>query len=148
MDAFVKADSVINNPKYKNIACSVSGGADSDVMMDLVYKVNRGKNVNYIFFDTGLEYDATKRHLKYLEEKYNITIERIKPIKPIPKCVHEYGIPFLNKSCSEFLERLQKHDFDFPDTDDFSSIYPQYPKVKSALRWYCNSYSKDYLIQS
>ena len=28
-DAFTKADSVLNHKDYKNIACSVSGGADS-----------------------------------------------------------------------------------------------------------------------
>ena len=42
-DSLVKADSVINNPKYKSIICSISGGADSDVMMDLIYKVDTDK---------------------------------------------------------------------------------------------------------
>lgn len=75
-DAFTKADSVINNPKYKNIVCSISGGADSDVMLDLIYKVDKDKKVRYVWFDTVLEYNATKEHLKYLENRYGIEIHR------------------------------------------------------------------------
>ena len=85
-DSLVKADSVINNPKYKSIICSISGGADSDVMMDLIYKVDTDKKVKYVFIDTGLEYEATKKQIKYLEEKYNVEIIKEKAIKPIPPC--------------------------------------------------------------
>ena len=82
-DAFVKADSVINNPKYNNIMCSISGGADSDVMLDLVHKVDMDNKVKYVWFNTGLEYQATKDHLEYLESRYHIKIERVRAIKPI-----------------------------------------------------------------
>ena len=75
-DAFTKADSIINNPKYINIICSISGGADSDIMLDLIYKVDKDKKVRYVWFDTGLEYKATKEHLKYLESRYGIEIRR------------------------------------------------------------------------
>ena len=68
-DSLVKADSVINNPKYKSIICSISGGADSDVMMDLIYKVDTDKKVKYVFIDTGLEYEATKKQIEY--DNYN-----------------------------------------------------------------------------
>ena len=50
------------------ILCSVSGGSDSDIMVDLFCKFNKDK-VTFVFFDTGLEYKATKEHLKYLEDK-------------------------------------------------------------------------------
>lgn len=74
-DAFTKADSVLNHKGYKNIACSVSGGADSDILVDICEKV-KPHSVHYVWFDTGIEYQATKEHLKYLENRYSITIER------------------------------------------------------------------------
>ena len=74
-DAFTKADSVLNCKGYNNIACSVSGGADSDILVDICEKV-KPHSVQYVWFDTGIEYQATKEHLKYLEEHYGITIER------------------------------------------------------------------------
>lgn len=46
-------------------------------MLDLISKIDKDRKVRYIWFDTGLEYQATKDHLKYLEEKYHIEIERI-----------------------------------------------------------------------
>ena len=74
-DAFTKADSVLNCKGYKNIACSVSGGADSDIMIDICEKV-KPHGVRYVWVDTGIEYQATKEHLNYLEKHYGITIER------------------------------------------------------------------------
>lgn len=76
LDSIVKAWSIINNRGYKNIMCSISGGSDSDVMLDIIHKVDIDKKVRYVWFDTGLEYEATKRHLKYLEKRYAIKIER------------------------------------------------------------------------
>ena len=75
-DAFTKADSIINDPKYTSVLCSISGGSDSDILLDLVHKVDVDKKVDYVWFNTGLEYQATKRHLDYLEDKYNISIQR------------------------------------------------------------------------
>ena len=75
-DNIVIAWNKINSPAYKNIACSISGGSDSDVMLDIIYNCDKDKKVHYIWFDTGLEYGATKKHLLYLENKYGIKIER------------------------------------------------------------------------
>ena len=68
----VRAWSKINSPKYQKIVCSISGGSDSDVMLDIVWRCDKDNKVTYVWFDTGLEYQATKDHLKYLENKYNI----------------------------------------------------------------------------
>ena len=73
---FIKAYKIINDPKYNNVMCSISGGSDSDVMMDIIYKVDVNKKVTYVWFDTGLEYEATKRHIEYLEKKYDVKIMR------------------------------------------------------------------------
>jgi 3'-phosphoadenosine 5'-phosphosulfate sulfotransferase (PAPS reductase)/FAD synthetase len=60
----------------------VSGGADSDVTLDLLELVKPdGCELIYVFFDTGLEYDATKRHIDALEAKYGITIHRRRATK-------------------------------------------------------------------
>ena len=78
---------------YKKALCSISGGADSDIVLDIVTKCDNNKIVNYVFFDTGLEYQATKEHIKFLEEKYNIEIEVIRPKVPIPLSCKRYGQP-------------------------------------------------------
>lgn len=38
---FVKAWSIINNPKYEKIICSISGGSDSDILLDIVCKCDK-----------------------------------------------------------------------------------------------------------
>ena len=73
--SYIKGYAIING-RYDNILCSVSGGSDSDIVLDIVSKIDVNKKVRYVWFDTGLEYKATKEHLDFLENKYNITIER------------------------------------------------------------------------
>jgi 3'-phosphoadenosine 5'-phosphosulfate sulfotransferase (PAPS reductase)/FAD synthetase len=76
VDNFVRAYDIINNKGYKSIICSISGGSDSDVMLDIIHKVDKDNKVRYVFFDTGLEYKATKEHIVYLENRYNIKVEK------------------------------------------------------------------------
>ncbi|MFR2243721.1 MAG: phosphoadenosine phosphosulfate reductase family protein, partial [Anaerobutyricum soehngenii] len=90
LDNLIRAWAIINNPKYRKILCSISGGSDSDIMLDIVWKCDKDNKVDYVWFDTGLEYQATKDHLKYLEEKYNIKFICKKAIKPIPIVCKEY----------------------------------------------------------
>ena len=136
-DNLVRAWSKINSPKYKKIVCSISGGSDSDVMLDIVWRCDKDNKVEYVWFDTGLEYQATKDHLKYLENKYGIKIIPYKAIKPIPTTCRQYGQPFLSKHVSEMIRRLQRYNFKFEDKC-FEELYKEYPKCKSALEWWCN----------
>lgn len=122
---------------HKNILCLVSGGSDSDVMMDLLLKCGGKDKTHFAFVDTGLEYAATKEHIKSLSKKYEVEIETIKPKKSIPACVKEYGVPFWSKFASDMLERLQRHSFKFED-ESFDVLYKRYPKCKTALEWWCN----------
>lgn len=138
VDSFVKANSVINSPLYETILCSISGGSDSDVMLDLISRVDLNKKVKYVWFNTGLEYQATKDHLDYLEKKYNIEILRERAIKPIPLTCKEYGQPFLSKMVSDQIGRLQKYGFKWQDLP-YKELAAQYPKCTSAIRWWCNS---------
>lgn len=66
------------------------GGADSDVMLDMIIRCGGKKKTTFVFFDTGLEYAATKEHIEYLEEKYQIEVVREKPTKPIPISCREW----------------------------------------------------------
>lgn len=95
-DNLIRAWSKINSSKYKNILCSISGGSDSDVMLDIVWRCDKDNKVTYVWFDTGLEYQATKDHLKYLEEKYNIKqlSQFLRPVK------HMDNHSFLSKSAN------------------------------------------------
>ena len=159
-ESLIKAWVVINNDKYdKRLVCAISGGSDSDVMLDIVWRCDKDNKVDYVWFDTGLEYQATKDHLKYLEDRYNITIIKKKPELPIPTSCKNYGEPFMSKITSEFLQRLQRHNFQWED-EDFDTLYKKYPKCQSALQWWCNTnltdnfnirrnkYLKEFIIQN
>ena len=61
-DNLIRAWSKINSPKYDKIVCSISGGADSDVMLDICWRCDKDNKIDYVWFDTGLEYQATKDH--------------------------------------------------------------------------------------
>ena len=141
-DAFVKADSVINNPKYKNIMCSISGGSDSDILLDLLYKVDIDKKIHWVWFDTGLEYQATKEQLIFLENKYGIEIAREKAIQPIPITTRKVGQPFISKQVSEMMGRAQKHGFKWEDKS-FEELMAEYPKCKTVVMWWCNQWGKE-----
>lgn len=133
---------VTNNKikEYDDIMVSISGGSDSDVILDMFTKLDKDKKIKYVWFDTGLEYKATKEHIKCLEQKYNIEILKEKAIKSIPISVKEYGQPFLSKNISEMIGRLQKYNFDFANdgNKDFEELALKYPKCKSAIKWWCN----------
>lgn len=123
--------SKINSPMYQNICCSVSGGSDSDLLVDICVRCDVHHKVRYVWFDTGLEYQATKDHLDFLEKKYGIVVERYKAIKPIPLSCKEYGQPFVSKQVSEFIFRLQKYGFQWED-EDFITLLNRYCKIASA----------------
>jgi 3'-phosphoadenosine 5'-phosphosulfate sulfotransferase (PAPS reductase)/FAD synthetase len=141
-DNLVRAYSKINNPKYKKILCSISGGSDSDVMLDICVKCDKEHKIEYVWFDTGIEYQATKEHLIYLENKYGIEIKRCKAIKAIPTSCREYGIPFLSKKVSIMVSGLQRHGFKFEDKP-LEQLLKEYDNCKSYLEWWCNSNKSD-----
>lgn len=138
-ESFLVGNKKIND--YENIICSVSGGSDSDLMIDLFTKLDSEKKVKFVFFNTGLEYQATKDHLKYLENKYGIEIKWKNAKKPIPTTCREYGQPFLSKQVSEWIERLQRHNFKW-ENKSFKELYKEYPYCKAALKWWCNEWGE------
>ena len=136
--------------KYPRIMVNVSGGADSDCMIDIVEHIRKLMPdywyedcfINYVWFDTGLEMEATKRHLTYLENKYDIKIHRVKSQKQVAQAVKEHGYPFLTKQQSEYIDRLQKHNFQWED-DTYENLVKKYPNCQSALRWWCNNWREE-----
>ena len=141
-DSMIITNNKINNPLYDSIQCSISGGSDSDIMLDICDKFDKDKKIRYVFFDTGIEYQATKDHLDYLEKKYGITIERVKAYCPVPLACKKNGLPFLSKKISDYIGRLQRHGFKWED-EPFDVLYKRYPKCKSALRWWCNEWGEN-----
>lgn len=127
---------------HDNIACSISGGADSDILMDIVSRLDTEKKVHYVFFDTGIEMRATLKHLDYLEDRYGITIERVKPKISVGAAVRKVGYPFLSKQISVHIGRLQDHEFKFEDKP-FNELLKEYPKCKGALKWWCNEWGEN-----
>lgn len=141
--AFIKHYKKIHDGEFQNILVSISGGADSDRVIDLVERIGYPKttSVRYVFFDTGMEYKATKDHLDELELKYGVKIERFHAKTPVAIAVKKYGYPFLSKQVSECIYRLQKHGFKFEDRP-FEELLQEYPRCKSALRWWCNRWGE------
>ena len=140
-ESFLKANNLICSDTFNRIICSVSGGSDSDLIVDILSKLDRN-DIEYIYFDTGLEYKATKDPLLYLEERYNIHIKRIRAKYPVPLAVKKVGQPFINKLVSEFIYRLQKYDFKWVDKP-YEELIKEYPRCQSALEWWCNYKNND-----
>lgn len=141
VNAFIKAWNLVNDRGFENIACAVSGGSDSDVLIDLITKVDIDKKVRYFFADPGLEYSATREHIDFLEAKYGVRIERFRTEKPVVSIAREKGIPFLSKRVSEMIYRLQLHDFQWED-EPYEVLVDRYPNCVSALMWWTNYYGE------
>lgn len=138
-DAIYKAEIHIN--QAQKIACLISGGSDSDIMTDMLYKLDDENKVIYAWVDTGLEFEATKRHLKEIEKKYGIEIIKLKSKMPIPFAVRKHGVPFLSKYVSDMISRLQRHGFQWED-GTFEELIVKYPKCRGGLRWWCNDWGE------
>ena len=146
--SFSKGYSVIGFG-HDNVCVSISGGADSDVLLDFTIRLLKvlrylglgPAEVKYVFFDTGLEFQATKEHLTFLEKKYDIVIHREKAVVPVPLGVRLHGAPFLTKQISDYIDRLQRHGFKWEDRP-FDELYKEYPRCKAALKWWCNEWGE------
>lgn len=68
--------------EHPNAICSYSGGSDSDIMIHIIEQVRKLYNlpsIQYAFFNTGLEMEATKRHVKEIAEQYGVEIKEYRP---------------------------------------------------------------------
>lgn len=136
--------------EHPNAICSYSGGADSDIMIDLIEQT-RGifdlPPVKYVFFNTGLEMQATKNHVKATAEKYGVEIEECRPKVNIVRAVREHGVPFVSKIMSAGLEGWQKKGIPLSIADEYEQaedkaakrqeLKGRYPKCESTINFLC-----------
>lgn len=142
-DFLLRFNNVAKNKS--KIMVAYSGGKDSDIILSLLKHHNLLNKVQLVMFDTGIEFEANKKHIsKLISEGIDIKIIRAK--KPVPLCTKQYGEPFVSKYVSEMLERLQKHNFSFNEDGlkNYSELSKLYPKCLSAIRWWSNYYGSKY----
>ena len=138
LEAVIKTEDDINTVARNggNIMVSISGGSDSDIVLDMFERLGYDDGeVVYVWFDTGLEYDATKRHLAFLEEKYGIKIRRYRPKMTVAQACKKYGVPFLSKDASQRIYELQQKGFDFK-LREFESDVQMFPNTLAGLKWF------------
>ena len=136
--------------QHPNAICSYSGGADSDIMIDLIETARHLfglPEVKYCFFNTGLEMQATKDHVKEVAEKYGVEITEYIPKKNIVMATREYGVPFMSKIVSSSMETVQKKGLPFSIRDEYDraedkaairqELRERYPKAEQGINFLC-----------
>lgn len=136
--------------EHPNAICSYSGGSDSDIMLDLIERTRKKFNlppIQYAFFETGLEMQATRKHVKETAEKYGVEIKTYRPKVNIVKATREHGQPFVSKIMSAGLEGWQKKGVPLSVADEYNEaqdkaakrkeLRERYPKCESTLNFLC-----------
>ena len=139
--------------QHPKAICSYSGGADSDILLDLIERTRKIfpslPPVKYVFFNTGLEMKATKDHVREVAEKYGVEIEECKPKINIVKASRKYGIPFMSKHFSQALGDWQRKDVPMSIIDEYEKAEDKavtfqkfvicYPKSKRLINFLLNT---------
>lgn len=136
--------------EHPNAICSYSGGADSDIMIDLIEKTRKVFElppIKYVFFNTGLEMKATKDHVKQTAIKYGVEIEEVRPKISIVQASRQHGIPFVSKIMSAGLNEWQKKGVPLSIADEYAAaedkaakrqeLRERYPKCESVINFLC-----------
>ena len=149
---FVAIQSIIAKhlKEHPNAICSYSGGADSDIMIDLIERTRTVFNlppVDYVFFNTGLEMKATKDHVRRVAEKYGVEIVEVRPKINIVQATRQHGIPFVSKIMSGGLSEWQKKGVPLSIVDEYNQaedkhekrleLKERYPKCESLINFLC-----------
>ncbi len=136
--------------EHPNAICSYSGGADSDIMIDVIERARRGLKlppVKYVFFNTGLEMRATKDHVRATAEKYGVEIQEVRPKIGIVTASRRYGIPFVSKIMSAGLSEWQKKGVPLSIAEEYDraedkagkrqELRERYPRCESVINFLC-----------
>lgn len=136
--------------EHPNAICSYSGGADSDIMIDVIERTRKIFSlppIKYVFFNTGLEMKAIKDHVKAAAEKYGIEIEECRPKIGIVAATKTCGIPFVSKIMSAGLSEWQKKGVPLSIAEEYEQaedkqakrheLRERYPKCESVINFLC-----------
>lgn len=136
--------------QYPNAICSYSGGSDSDIMIHLIETVRKTfwlPPVHYVFFNTGLEMEATKRHVNETANLYGVEIAVERPVKGIVQSTRENGVPFISKIVSAGLEGVQKKNIPLSIAEEYANandkqakraeLKKRFPKCESQINFLC-----------
>jgi len=137
--------------QHPKAICSYSGGADSDILIDLIERARQIlpslPKVDYVFFNTGLEMKATKDHVKAVAEKYGVVIREERPKINIVLAARDHGIPFVSKIMSGGLSEWQKKGVPLSIADEYDraedkaakrqELRERYPKCESLINFLC-----------
>lgn len=129
---------------HPNCICSYSGGSDSDILIDILENARKElaqdmENppvIKYVFFNTGLEMQATKDHVKATEEKYGVEIMEARPRKNIVLAARDHGIPFISKIMSSQLEEWQKKGVPLSIHEEYNNAEDKEAKRKELKERY------------
>lgn len=136
--------------EHPNAICSYSGGADSDILLDVIERTRETFQlppVKYVFFNTGLEMMATKNHVKDVAQKYDVEIETVRPKVNIVIASRKYGIPFVSKVMSAGLAEWQKKGVPLSIAEEYDraedkaakrkELKERYPNCESVINFLC-----------
>lgn len=136
--------------EHPNAICSYSGGADSDILIDVIERTREIFSlppVKYAFFNTGLEMMATKNHVRDTAQKYGVEIETFRPKVNIVMASRKYGIPFVSKIMSAGLSEWQKKGIPLSITEEYDQavdktakrkeLKERYPNCESVINFLC-----------
>lgn len=110
--------------QHPKAICSYSGGSDSDILIDLIEQARKIvpslPKVKYVFFNTGLEMQATKDHVKATAQKYGVEIEEVRPKKK--------GVPLsIADEYEQAEDKIAKR----------AELKERYPKCESLINFLC-----------
>lgn len=141
--------------EHPKAICSYSGGADSDILIDMIEKTRQIFHippVDYAFFNTGLEMKATKDHVKATAEKYGVEIRECRPKVNIVTASRKYGLPFVSKIMSAGLEGWQKKNIPLSIAEEYENaedkeakraeLKERYPGCETTINFLCCCNSK------
>jgi len=136
--------------EHPNAICSYSGGSDSDILLHLIEQVRKTFNlppIKYAFFNTGLEMEATKRHVREMESLYGVKITSYRPKINIVQATRKYGQPFVSKIMSAGLEGVQKKNIPLSIYDEYINaedkaakrreLRERFPGCESTINFLC-----------
>ena len=136
--------------QHPNAICSYSGGSDSDILIDMIETARKLFSlppVKYAFFNTGLEMQAIKNHVKKVAERYGVEITTYRPKINIVMATRKYGVPFVSKIMSGGLSEWQKKGIPLGIADEYDQaedkaakrqeLRERYPGCESVINFLC-----------